>query len=156
MTQTTEATQPPQQPPPQTPPTQPSARSKPGREAYCFAVQGATIARQLVLDAGASRPYADTVADAIAAHFNITVPTSWGAEAHLLHAGTHLDAAGTRRSELAPSTVAEVHTRAPRTDFTTHFLTAMQQEATTHPTSRAAILWHLGMPRTLRRHDQHL
>ncbi|MDX2972293.1 HD domain-containing protein [Kribbella solani] len=126
----------------------------PGPDASCFAVHGAAVARQIVRDAGASGPFADTVADAIAAHFNVTVPVSWGAEAHLLHAGTHLDVAGTRRSELATSTLTEVHARAPRTGFATHFLAAMQQEATSRTNSRAAVLWRLGMGRAIRRHDQ--
>jgi hypothetical protein len=124
---------------------------RPGPDAACFAVHGAKVARGVVIDAGGSGGFADDVADAIAAHFNIEVPLSWGPEAHLLHAGTHLDVVGRRISELARTTVAEVHAQAPRTDFADHFLTAMREEALHRRNSRAAVLWRLGMERSVRR-----
>lgn len=127
---------------------------RPGPDAACFAVHGATVAREIVIEAGGGRALADDVADAIAAHFNVAVPLSWGAEAHLLHAGTHLDVVGLRRPELARSTVAEVHAQEPRTDFTTHFLTAMREEHHLRNSSRPALLWRLGMQRSIRRAER--
>ncbi|NUR98392.1 MAG: HD domain-containing protein, partial [Kribbellaceae bacterium] len=100
---------------------------RPGPEAACFAVHGSRVARGVVVDAGATDGFADDVADAIAAHFNVEVPLSWGPEAHLLHAGTHLDVVGLRISELARSTVADVHVRAPRDGFADHFIAAMRE-----------------------------
>ncbi|HWD82064.1 MAG TPA: HD domain-containing protein [Kribbella sp.] len=124
---------------------------RPGPEAACFAVHGSRVAREVVVDAGGSDVFAGEVADAIAAHFNVEVPLSWGPEAHLLHAGTHLDVVGLRISEIARSTIAEVHAQAPRDGFMEHFLTAMREEALHRRTSRAAVLWRLGMERSIRR-----
>ncbi|GAA1121012.1 HD domain-containing protein [Kribbella jejuensis] len=125
--------------------------NRPGPDAACFAVHGARVARGVVSDAGGSEDFATVVADAIAAHFNVEVPLSWGPEAHLLHAGTHLDVVGRRISELARSTVADVHAQAPRTDFPDHFRTVVREEATQRPKSRAAVLWRLGMQRSIHR-----
>jgi hypothetical protein len=128
----------------------------PSTDAACFAVHGADIARRVVIEAGATNTFATDVADAIAAHFNVNVPLSWGAEPHLLHAGTHLDVIGLRLPELAPDTIAQVHTQAPRTGFAAHFLDAMRKEARLRRTSRAAVLWRLGMNRSIRRFQDHL
>ncbi|NUR98690.1 MAG: HD domain-containing protein [Kribbellaceae bacterium] len=124
---------------------------RPGPSAGCFAVHGAEVARGVVIDAGGSEVFARDVADAIAAHFNVEVPLSWGPEAHLLHAGTHLDVVGLRISELARRTVADVHARAPRDGFADHFIAAICEEAAHRPSSRAAVLWRLGMERAIHR-----
>lgn len=122
---------------------------RPGPDAGCFAVHGAAEAKALVRDAGAE--FADRVADAITAHFNVQVPLSWGAEAHLLHGGAHADVVGRRLAEIAPETVAEVLRRAPRTGFADCFTEAMRAEAELRPNSRAGLLWRLGMARAIRR-----
>jgi hypothetical protein len=124
---------------------------RPGPEAACFAVHGADVARGVVIGAGAGDAFADVVADAIAAHFNVAVPLAWGAEAYLLHAGTHADVVGRRLVEIAPSTVAEVLAEAPRAGFTEHFLAVMREEAELRRSSRAGLLWRLGMERSVRR-----
>jgi len=124
---------------------------RPGPEAGCFAVHGAAESRALVLDAGADADRARLIADAIAAHFNVSVPLAWGAEAHLLHGGAHVDVVGRRLGEIAPETVAQVLDRAPRTGFTTCFTEAMRAEAELRPSSRAGLLWRLGMERAIRR-----
>ncbi|MFF0267100.1 HD domain-containing protein [Kribbella sp. NPDC004536] len=124
---------------------------RPGPEAACFAVHGSRVAHRVVIDAGGTDLFADAVADAIAAHFNVEVPLPWGPEAHLLHAGTHLDVVGLRITELARSTVADVHTRAPRDGFPDHFITAMREEAAHRRNSRAGVLWRLGMERAIHR-----
>lgn len=127
---------------------------RPGPEAACFAVHGAKIARGVVIDAGGGSAFADDVADAIAAHFNVAVPLSWGAEAHLLHAGTHLDVVGLRRLEIARSSVAEVHAQEPRAGFADHFVAVMREEGQLRKSSRAGLLWRLGMERSIRRAER--
>jgi hypothetical protein len=124
---------------------------RPGPEAGCFAVHGAAEARVLLSDAGADPAYAGRVADAIAAHFNVSVPLSWGAEAHLLHGGAHVDVVGRRLAEIAPQTVARVLDRAPRAGFADCFIDAMRTEALLRPRSRSGLLWRLGMEGAIRR-----
>jgi hypothetical protein len=114
-------------------------------------VHGAVEARAFVLDAGAGAEFADRIADAIAAHLNVSVPLSWGAEAHLLHGGAHVDVVGRRLAEIAPKTVVRVLHRAPRTGFRDCFTEAMRAEAEQRPSSRAGLLWRLGMERAIRR-----
>lgn len=124
---------------------------RPGREAGCFAVHGAAEARAFLLDAGADPEYAGRAADAIAAHFNVNVPLDWGAEAHLLHGGAHVDVVGRRLGEIAPASVLRVLEREPRTGFADCFTQAMRTEAELRPSSRAGLLWRLGMERAIRR-----
>lgn len=124
---------------------------RPPVDAVCFAVHGAAQARSLVLGAGADGDFADAVADAIAAHFNVSVPVSWGVESHLLHAGAHFDVVGRRLDEVAAKTVTDVLRRAPRTGFADCFVAAMREERRLRPRSRAALLHRLGMERATRR-----
>lgn len=124
---------------------------RPGSEIGCFAVHGAAKARALVLGAGAGADFGARVAEAIAAHFNVSVPRAWGAEAHLLHGGAHVDVVGRRLAEIAPDTVVRVLDRAPRTGFADCFTKAMRAEAELRPSSRAGLLWRLGMERKVRR-----
>ncbi|MFC5728101.1 MULTISPECIES: HD domain-containing protein [Nocardioides] len=124
---------------------------RPSPEAGCFAVHGAVEARDLLLDAGADAEYARRVCDAIAAHFNVNVPLDWGAEAHLLHGGAHVDVVGRRLGEIAASTVTQVLEREPRIGFADCFTQAMRTEAELRPGSRAGLLWRLGMERAIRR-----
>lgn len=128
-----------------------SPNHRPTPEVGCFAVHGAVEARALVLDAGADAGFADRTADAIAAHFSVRVPLSWGPEAHLLHGGAHVDVVGRRLADIAPETVVGVLNRAPRTGFTDCFTDAMRAEADQRPRSRAGLLWRLGMERAIRR-----
>jgi len=124
---------------------------RPGPESGCFAVHGAIEAKALVRDAGGDVGLAGQVGDAIAAHFNVSVPPSWGAEAHLLHGGAHVDVVGRRLGEIAPETVVRVLEREPRTGFVDCFTDAMRVEAQLRPSSRAGLLWRLGMARAIRR-----
>ncbi|GAA1674190.1 phosphohydrolase [Kribbella yunnanensis] len=121
------------------------------RSGVCFAVHGAGQARTAVLEAGADDAFARKVFEAIAAHFNTSVPLSWGAEAHLLNGGAYLDVVGRRLGEIAPATVADVLRRAPRTGFDDCIVGAMREERRLHPRSRAALLHRLGMERSIRR-----
>ncbi len=127
---------------------------RPGPDAACFAVHGATVARGVVIEGGGGAAFADDVGDAIAAHFNVAVPLSWGVEAHLLHAGTHVDVVGLRRLEIARSSVDEVYAREPRAGFADHFLAVMREEGRLRKSSRAGLLWRLGMQRSVRRAER--
>ncbi|MFB6722964.1 HD domain-containing protein [Kribbella sp. NPDC056345] len=122
-----------------------------GGDVACFAVHGATEARSLALAAGADQVFAREVFEAIAAHFNMSVPLSWGAESHLLNAGAYFDVVGRRLGEIAPATVIDVLRRAPRTGFDDCIIAAMREERRLHPRSRAALLHRLGMERSIRR-----
>jgi hypothetical protein len=101
------------------------------------------VARTTLVSLGADSSYADTVADAIVKHMDIRPSTR--PEAHLLHAGAHLDVAGTRGGDLPRQTIREVLARYPRDGFAACFATSMRSEATERPNSRAALLWRLGM-----------
>ena len=128
-----------------------SQAHQPPSDAACFAVHGGAEARAHTLAAGADADFARQVDDAIAAHFNVAVPLSWGAEAHLLHAGAHFDIVGHRLREVAPSTVIEVLERTPRTGLADCVAAAMREEVRLRPRSRAALLQRLGMERAVRR-----
>jgi hypothetical protein len=120
-------------------------------ETGCFAVHGGDVARQLLTDRGAPADQAELVGDAIAAHFNVRVPRSWGAEAHLLNAGAYLDVVGRRRPELPPAVVTAVLDRYPRKGLEAAVFAAMAAEAQARPHSRPGVLWRLGMRGAVRR-----
>ena len=124
---------------------------RPPSVAGCFAVHGGEEARRILHARGADRAFADDAASAIAAHFNVRVPLAWGAEAHLLHAGAHLDVVGRRLTHLPADAVTEVLARHPRDGFADYFVDAMQREARDRPRSRAGLLWRLGMRGAIRR-----
>jgi hypothetical protein len=118
---------------------------RPPSSAACFAVHGGEVARTTLTSLGVEPSYADDVAHAIALHMNVHVPTDEGVEAHLLHAGAHLDVAGTRAADLPRQTIRAVLARHPRDDFPSCFATLMRRETAERPDSRAALLWRLGM-----------
>jgi len=120
-------------------------RHRPPQAAACFAVHGGEVARKTLTELGADPSYARDVAQAIALHMDIHVPTDQGPEAHLLHAGAHLDVAGTRAGDLPRQTIREVVAKHPRDGFPACFATAMRRESAERPSSRAALLWRLGM-----------
>jgi cyanamide hydratase family protein with HD domain len=114
-------------------------------ESRCFAVHGGEIARTTLASLGADPSYADEVATAIALHMNIHVRRDEGLEAHLLHAGAHLDVAGTRSGDLPRQMIRDVVAKHPRDGFPTCFADLMRREAADRPNSRAALLSRLGM-----------
>ena len=120
-------------------------------ETGCFAVHGGDVARRLLTERGAPVEQAELVGDAIAAHFNVRVPLSWGPEAHLLNAGAYLDVVGRRRRELPATVVTAVLERHPREGLEAAVFTAMAAEAKARPHSRPGVLWRLGMRGAVRR-----
>ena len=114
-------------------------------KAECFAVHGAERVRRILVDRGADGVFADEVAAAIALHMNNRVPVEEGIEAHLLHAGAHLDVVGRRARELPEDVLLAGVTRIPRDGFADCFIDLMRQEARQRPHSRAGVLWRLGM-----------
>ena len=120
-------------------------------ETGCFAVHGGDVARRLLTERGAPAEQADLVGDAIAAHFNVRVPISWGTEAHLLNAGAYLDIVGRRRPELPAAVVTAVLERYPREGLEAAVFAAMAAEAKARPHSRPGVLWRLGMRGAVRR-----
>jgi len=111
--------------------------------AGCFAVDGGEVARSTLLPHG--EPFAERVAEAITLHMNVRVPVALGVEAHLLHAAAHLDVAGTGLGDLPSAAVRAVAAKHPRDGFPSAFARLMRREAGERPTSRAAVLWRLGM-----------
>ena len=122
---------------------------RPTGDAGCFAAHGGEVAR--VALAAADEALAERVAEAISLHMNVRVPAALGTEAHLLHAGAHLDAGGTRAGDVPRAAVSEILARHPRDGFAGCFTDLMRREATERPRSRAAVLWRLGMPMVLAR-----
>ncbi|MEU4603738.1 HD domain-containing protein [Kribbella sp. NPDC023972] len=118
---------------------------RPPESVACFAVHGGEVARTTLTSLGAQPSYAEEVAHAIALHMNVRVPADQGLEAHLLHAGAHLDVAGTRAADLPRRAIREVVSKYPRDGFPTCFATLMRRESKERPNSRAAVLWRLGM-----------
>lgn len=117
-----------------------SQTHRPGDGAACFAVHGASTAPELVLDAGAHVDFAEKVAGAIAAHFNVSVPLSWGARHISCTPALMSDVVGLRLGEIAASTVADMLRRVPREGFTDCFIEATRAETGTRPRSRAALI----------------
>jgi hypothetical protein len=118
---------------------------RPPKTAACFAIHGGEVARTTLTSRGTDPSYAENVAQSIALHMNIQVPVDQGIEAHLLHAGAHLDVAGTRAGDLPRQTIRDVVAKHPRDGFPACFAAAMRRESTERPDSRAALLWRLGM-----------
>jgi HD superfamily phosphodiesterase len=120
-------------------------RAGPLDQVDCFAVRGGEVARDMLLEFGAERPFSERVAEAITLHMNVRVPRGLGGEAHLLHAAAHLDVAGTRAGEIAIEARAAILQEHPRDRFAAEFGRLMLREKSERPRSRAALLWRLGM-----------
>lgn len=112
---------------------------------HCFAVDGGRAARDQVLSWGRPAEFAARVEQAIYLHMNIHVPLRLGPEAHLLHAATHLDVAGTRKRHIPPAQLRAVVARHPRDGFAGEFGGLMRRQAAAAPRSRAGLAWRAGM-----------
>lgn len=112
----------------------------------CFAVEGGQAAGAWLAGQGAERRFTDAVADAISRHMDVRVDAhSAAGETYLLHEAAHLDVAGTRADEVPAAYARAVSGRFPRTGFAEEFCQAMRYESVKRKSSRAAVLWKVGM-----------
>jgi hypothetical protein len=103
----------------------------------CFTLTGANVAVDLGARFGWDEHRCELAAQAITLHLNLYVGPQYGAEAHLLYAGTRLDATGFRHWDLEPDAVGAVLTRHPRLDMKRDFVEMMGKQARGTPGSRA-------------------
>ena len=116
----------------------------------CFTLVGARAALAIDSD-GWDDARRRAVAEAITLHLNLRVDLSHGPEAHLLWAGTRLDAVGLRYWDVAPGTVAAVLERYPRLDLKEYFPAVFEKEAALVPGSRTHFYTrHLGASQRVR------
>jgi hypothetical protein len=108
------------------------------RRAECFAVEGAMAAHDLARENG--YPAAESLAEAISLHLNVTVPLRHGAEAHLLHAGTTTDLLGLRLNRIPTPLQVQVLRRHPRESLDAGLLEPVRRQALARPRSRVAVL----------------
>ncbi|BAX97810.1 putative metal dependent phosphohydrolase [Mycobacteroides stephanolepidis] len=112
----------------------------------CFAAEGGALAKSWLEAQGTSPGYGDTVANVIARHMDVSVSAGVaGNEPYLLHEAAHLDVAGARVDEIPASFARQVASRHPREGFSSTFIDAMRHEATQRKSSRASVLWKIGM-----------
>jgi hypothetical protein len=118
--------------------------------AGCFAVEGARVAHRLICDHGEPQARAQTVAEAITLHLNVTVPARMGAEAMLLSKGVSLDTVARRLHQLPAPSLRAVATRWPRDGSTEYLVSSTERQAKIRPGSRSAFLHRLGFAKLLR------
>jgi hypothetical protein len=105
-----------------------------------FERRGAEVARQLLLDEGASPPAAELVHDAIALHLELSSATDPRPEVAGVGMGAAVDVLGLRIDELPAGTLDDVLARHPRLGLKDWLVEAMVAEAAVKPGSRAAAL----------------
>lgn len=106
----------------------------------CFAVRGASGARQLVQEAGWSAERQEKVAEAITLHVNVSVGLEHGPEAHLLNMSTALDVTGLRYWEIHQATADAIVNRVPRLGMKKEIWKVWKEEADRHPDCRGHFL----------------
>jgi len=111
------------------------------RNATCFEVEGAEIARRFLERSGMPAAVADRVATAIVLHMQPGVTLEDGVESVLLDRATGLDVRGSEY-ELVDDVRSGVMRAFPRRAFDRHFLDAMSREAALRPTCQSARLVH--------------
>jgi hypothetical protein len=116
----------------------------------CFAVHGAHVSEQKLLELGASPLLASEVADAIGMHLNATVGVESGSAAHLVNQGAALDVVGVRASDVGRKLIGAVIARYDRTGFAAELVAAVQAENIERPTSRMASFFGIGMGSAIR------
>jgi hypothetical protein len=120
-------------------------------EPECFTLVGAREARALAAP-GWDEQRGRLAAEAITLHLNLRVDPSRGTEAHLLWAGSRLDAVGLRWWDIEPATVAMVLDRYPRLQLKEYFVQVFEAETASSPGSRTAFYTRfLGANRRVRR-----
>jgi hypothetical protein len=116
----------------------------------CFAVHGAHVSEQKLLELGASPLLASEVADAIGMHLNAKVGVKSGGAANLVNQGAALDVVGKRAADVGRSLIAEVIARHDRTGFTDELLAVLRIENAERPKARMASLFGIGMGPAIR------
>ena len=116
----------------------------------CFAVHGAHVSEQKLLELGASPVLASEVADAIGLHLNAKVGVESGGAAHLVNQGAALDVVGTRASDVGRALIAQVIARYDRTGFADELLPVLRAEIAERPAARMASLFGIGMGPAIR------
>lgn len=111
------------------------------RNATCFEVEGAEIARRFLERHGMPAPEADRVAIAVVLHMQPSVTAADGVELVLLDRATSLDVRG-EGFELVDDVRSVVTDAFPRGDFDRRFLAAISREAALRPTCQSARLLH--------------
>ncbi|TLP67757.1 HD domain-containing protein [Parasedimentitalea maritima] len=115
----------------------------PKAKSCCFAVNGARLADLFLQEQNWDVSRRTSVFDAISLHLNLDIPASrFGAEAHLLSLGAHLDVTGRNLHLLSRTTVHSVLSQFPRENFTADIVETISAEH--HPHSRASLLGNLG------------
>jgi hypothetical protein len=111
------------------------------KDAPCFAVRGAGVAKSLATNDGRPRSFSDALAEAISLHLNVRVARSRGVEAHLLHAASAFDVIRLKRQRLSPETIQSIEGERPSGgSFCDDMLAAWDRESTAHPDCRVAFL----------------
>jgi len=121
-----------------------------GEGCRCFAVHGAHVSEEKLLELGASPLLASEVADAIGLHLNASVSVESGAAAHLVNQGAALDVVGVRASDVGRKLIGEVLARYDRDGFSAELLTVVRGEYVERPTSRMASFFGIGMGPAIR------
>jgi hypothetical protein len=116
----------------------------------CFAVHGAHVSEQKLLELGASPLLASEIADAISLHLNAKVGVESGGTAHLVNQGAGLDVVGARASDVGRKLIGEVIARYDRTGFAAEFLAILRAENVERSTSRTASFFGIGMGPAIR------
>lgn len=116
----------------------------------CFAVHGAHVSEQKLLELGASPLLASEVADAVGLHLNAKVGVESGGAAHLVNQGAALDVVGTRASDVGRTLISQVIARYDRAGFADELLAVLRPENAERPTARMASLFGIGMGPAIR------
>lgn len=109
--------------------------------AQCFAVEGARAAKHFAQEERWGEQRQDALAEAISLHLNVAVGLGQGIEAHLLQAGSSLDAIGFSYHAISDETRSQVLEQYPRLNFKQELDRCVRQQATLRPASRMALLY---------------
>jgi len=110
-----------------------------------YAVDGATAAEMLALEAGATAAQARVIHDAIALHNNDELPPDSPSETVLLWDATGVDVTGERFADIRTAIVPAVLAAYPRLGFKREFAARLVDQASRKPTSVAAKMVAAGM-----------
>ena len=103
-----------------------------------YAVDGAIAAERLAVEAGAPKPRARAIHDAIALHNDERMPPEPAAEVVLLWDATGVDVTGERFADVGSAIITPLLAAYPRLDFKREFAARFADQVSRKPTSRAA------------------